>query len=72
MEIESLVDSMSRSEQIAALQIIWDRLSASPEGTQPPDWHGEVLAERRATLENGTAKLVDWADAQKRLRERFD
>jgi hypothetical protein len=72
MEIESLVDSMSRSEQIAALQIIWDRLSASPEGTQPPDWHGEVLAERRASLENGTAKLVDWADAQKRLRERFD
>jgi len=70
MEIETLVDSMSRTEQIAALQIIWDRLSASPQGTEPPDWYGEALAERRALLEQGSAKLVDWTDAKKRLRER--
>ncbi|WP_390173910.1 addiction module protein [Rhodopirellula islandica] len=61
---------MSRTEQIAALQLIWDRLSSVPGGTEPPGWHGDVLAERRASLEDGTAKLVDWADAKKRLRER--
>ncbi len=70
MGIEALVDSMSRSEQIAALQIIWERLNASPGTTEPPDWHGDVLADRRRSLEDGTAELVDWADVKMRLRER--
>jgi hypothetical protein len=70
MGIETLIDSMSRHEQMAALQLLWDRLSSSPESTEPPAWHGEILAERVASVENGTAKLVDWADAKKRLRDR--
>lgn len=70
MGIETLIDSMTRHEQIAALQLLWDRLASSPEGTEPPEWHGDVLADRRAAVENGTAKFVDWVDAKKRLRER--
>jgi len=68
--IEAIIDNMSRHEQLAALQLLWDRLASSPEGTQPPDWHGELLADRMAAVENGTAKFVDWTDAKKRLRER--
>lgn len=70
MGIEAIIDNMSRHEQLAALQLLWDRLASSPEGTQPPDWHGELLADRMAAVENGTAKFVDWTDAKKRLRER--
>jgi putative addiction module component (TIGR02574 family) len=70
MGIETLIDNMSRNEQIAALQLIWDRLATSAEGTEPPEWHGDVLAERLAAVENGSAKFVDWPDAKKRLRER--
>lgn len=70
MGIETLIDNMSRNEQIAALQLIWDRLATSAEGTEPPEWHGDVLAERLSAVENGSAKFVDWPDAKKRLRER--
>lgn len=70
MGIEAIIDGMTRSEQIAALQLIWDRLASSAEGTQPPDWHGDELAKRVAAVKDGTAQFVDWADAKKRLRER--
>lgn len=70
MGIEAIIDNMSRHEQLAALQLLWDRLASSPEDTQPPDWNGELLADRMAAVENGTAKFVDWTDAKKRLRER--
>jgi len=70
MSIEALIDGMTRSEQLATLQLIWDRLTSSPEGTEPPDWHGDVLAQRVVSVKDGTANFVDWADAKKRLRER--
>ena len=70
MGIEAIIDGMTRSEQIAALQLIWDRLASSAEGTQPPDWHGDELAKRVAAVQDGTTKFVDWTDAKKRLRER--
>jgi hypothetical protein len=52
------------------LQLIRDRLASSAEGRERPDWHGDELAKRVAAVHDGTAKLVDWADAKKRLRER--
>lgn len=70
MGIETIIDTMSRREQLAAMQLLWERLAFSADGTEPPQWHGDVLADRRAAVENGTAKFVDWADAKKRLRER--
>ncbi|HBJ34373.1 MAG TPA: hypothetical protein DDZ51_06335 [Planctomycetaceae bacterium] len=68
MKSESLIDSMSRTGQSATVQTLWDRLSACPQGTAPPDWYDESLAERLASLEQGSAKLVDWTDTQKRRR----
>jgi len=58
MGIEAIVDSMSRIEQLAPLQLIWDRTSASSEGIEPPDWRGEACRlGRRQEATSGAARL---------------
>ena len=34
-----------------------------------PDWHRELLAERRRRIESGEATISSWEDAKKRLNE---
>jgi len=71
MTIESIIDNLSREEQIMAMELLWKRLSSGDAPIQPPDWHRAVVAERVARLETGEVGLVSWEDAKKRLRERL-
>lgn len=71
MTFETLINAMSPEQRVAAMQVLWEKLAESPDGTEPPAWHGELLAERIARLETGGATLVDWEDARRRLQEKF-
>jgi hypothetical protein len=71
MTIESIIDNLSREEQILAMELLWKRLASGDAPIQPPDWHREVVAERVARLESGEVGLVSWEDAKKRLMERL-
>ncbi len=71
MTLETLIDGLSRDEQVIAMEMLWKRLSNGPEKSAPPAWHRDVVAERAASLEDGTDSLVDWADAKKRLSDRL-
>ncbi len=53
------------------MERLWAELSRRPGEIQPPDWHGDVLAERESAVREGRTGFVEWDDAKKRLRERF-
>ncbi len=71
MTLETMIDGLSRDEQIIAMELLWKRLTQENASAAPPGWHRDVVAERVADLENGNDTLSDWAEAKKRLADRL-
>lgn len=61
------LETMSVPEKIQLLEQVWDDLCRRSGDVQAPDWHKEVLAERRQRLEDGRATISSWEDAKARL-----
>lgn len=68
MSNELPLDSMSNIEKLKVIEAVWSSLS-DPSELPVPDWHREILAERRRRLESGEATISSWEDAKKRLNE---
>ncbi len=56
VNIESFIDALSTEQQQAALDLLWQRLSADAQSLTSPAWHGEVLEYRDASP-SGKPKL---------------
>lgn len=65
------IENMSVAEKLLLMERLWADLSRRPADIPSPEWHGEVLAERDASVREGRTSFVDWADAKQRLRERL-
>ena len=61
------ISTMTVAQKLDAMEQLWISLRGDA-NYAPPDWHGEVLAERRRKLENGesTFSTID------EVRERID
>ncbi len=53
---------MSVAERIEAMEAIWDSLIITDVKIESPDWHQDVLAERRRRLCDPSAEFVSLAD----------
>ena len=61
------IEQMSNPERLQAMESLWTALCREPESLASPEWHGNVLAERRSRIENGEAKFVSLDEARRRL-----
>ena len=68
MSNELPLESMSNLEKLKVIETVWASLS-DPTDLPVPDWHREVLAERRRRLDSGEVEISSWEDAKKRLNE---
>ena len=50
------------------MESVWASLRNAPD-LPTPQWHRELLAERKQRLETGQATVSSWNDAKKRLNE---
>lgn len=50
--------SMSVDERLRMMESIWASFGQEEESIASPDWHGDILAQRKAKLENGAAKFI--------------
>ncbi len=71
MTLETMIDQLSRDEQLIVMEMLWKRLTQHADPTLPPEWHRDVVAQRVAAIENGDDALSDWSDAKKRLGDRL-
>jgi putative addiction module component (TIGR02574 family) len=62
------IESMSITERLQAIEQIWNSLYESSDEVPSPEWHREVLAERKARAESGEAKFLTLAQLRSRLR----
>ncbi len=67
MSIELPLNDMSVAEKVRLLEMIWDNLCSKHGDPQSPEWHREVLQERKRRLESGETTVSPWDDVKTRL-----
>ena len=65
------IDRMTIAEKLMAMEALWDNLCRDEAQIPVPEWHKEVLDERRRQIETGEAGFVDWETAKARIRDRI-
>lgn len=64
------LDRMTLAEKVLRLEQVWDDLCRNAGDVTSPEWHKEVLEQRKRRLEKGEATLSPWAEAKARLMQR--
>lgn len=49
---------MSRAERLATMEALWDSLVEEESEIESPEWHHDILAERRRKIEDGKAEFI--------------
>lgn len=62
------IQKMSTPERLRAMETLWDALCHESELPQSPEWHREVLSNRRRRIESGEARFVSIEEARERLQ----
>ena len=61
---------MSLPAKMELLEALWDELSRAPEQLESPEWHKDILEERRKRLQAGEEAVSDWEAAKEDIRRR--
>lgn len=63
------IEKMTTPERLRAMDALWDALCHEKTEPASPDWHGDVLAQRRKRIESGEAKFFSIEEAKRLLEE---
>ena len=64
----SQIERMSVTERLQAIDQLWDSLNRYGDEIPSPDWHQDILADRKARALRGEAKFLTLAELRSRLR----
>ena len=67
MLAESDIKTMSLTERLQTMELLWRSFSGSEDEVPSPDWHGEVLSARLAKVEAGEGKFLTIPELKARL-----
>ena len=62
---------MSFPDKLELLEALWDDLSRRPDKLRSPEWHKDVLDERRQRVQSGEERFSDWEAAKQDIRKRI-
>ena len=68
LDLKEEVSRLSKAERLEAMEWLWASLSKEQQETESPEWHGEVLAARKAKVDSSEARFLSIAQLKKRLR----
>ena len=69
MASEIPLKTLSVAEKVRLLESVWESLCVCPADVQSPEWHRQVLEDRKRRLDEGLATVSAWADAKARLSQ---
>jgi hypothetical protein len=67
LEFREEIPRLTNVERLQAMEWLWTSLREK-EPVDSPDWHGDVLAARKARLETGQAEFLTISELKERLR----
>jgi hypothetical protein len=68
MRFQLPLDQMSLAEKLEVMETLWADLSQHQDALPSPDWHEDVLQERKRLADDGQLKFLDWDTAIAELR----
>jgi putative addiction module component (TIGR02574 family) len=66
--IASEIKKMSVSERLRTMEAIWDSLLYDDAEMPSPEWHRNVLAERKRKIEEGSATFLSIEEVKEKYR----
>jgi putative addiction module component (TIGR02574 family) len=63
---------LPNSEKLKIIETLWADLSADEASFESPAWHADELRKTEEDLKAGRVTAVDWDEAKKALRKRFE
>lgn len=66
------IEKMSISERLKVIELLWESVSDKSEYIESPEWHGEVLKNRKDVVESGNAKYLSVPQVRERLKSKAD
>lgn len=60
------------TEKLKIIEALWSDLADDQETFVSPAWHEDVLRQTEAEFAAGRIEVLDWEDAKKELRRRFE
>ena len=64
------VKQLPFAEKLQIMEAIWEDLRAQAERVPVPEWHRDLLDERRKAVEEGREELLDWDSIKDSLPSR--
>lgn len=64
----SELEKMSVTERLQVMDQLWDSLNRCGDEIPSPDWHKDILADRKARAQRGEAKFLTLDQLRSRLR----
>lgn len=52
------IKKMSRIERLQTMEALWDLLIDEESEIESPEWHGDILEERKREIEKGNAEFL--------------
>ena len=52
------IKKMSRIERLQAMESLWDSLMDEESEMESPEWHRDILEERKRKIETGEAEFI--------------
>jgi putative addiction module component (TIGR02574 family) len=59
-------------EKLKIIEALWGDLAADEDAFESPAWHEEELKKTEAEYAAGEVEALDWEEAKKELRKRFE
>ena len=63
------IEQMSLEERLQTMELLWASLTRTPDAVPSPDWHGEVLATRKAKIKRGEGEFLSISQLKERLQK---
>lgn len=69
-QISLPLEKMTVTEKLEVMELLWADLRRTSEMLPTPEWHKELLANRRKAFVNGETGYTDWETAKQEIRNR--
>lgn len=66
------IKHLTKEEKLRLMEDIWEDLSNDEGQIESPEWHNAALKETNHRFSIGLEKSIEWQDAKKELRKRFE
>ena len=63
---------LPKLEKLKIIEALWEDLASDDAAVPSPAWHEAELRKTEAEFAAGRAEAVDWNEAKKELRKRFE